>query len=187
MIQLIPIAMAGGYLCAAVAHRIAHKRAPQPAPVKPGEIMIHFVKEFVEAENEVVVAVEEFPLDNRHSQTALVSELSFSRSAITRIHVEQAKGRGFELQGSLFKALEKKTKNHLTQILNLSLEGETRREVKLRLSAEPHTENLYRLTWKQQGQRGYQEVEVGGRFYQLPFFVTYGLSVTVESLPVAAA
>ncbi len=146
--------------------------------------MIHFAKEFVEAEEEVVLAVEDIPLNNRHSQTAMVSEFSFIRSAATRVRIERETGRKFGVDGRLLAAIKSRTESHLQRTLNLDVHSETRREIKLRLTAAPHAVNHYRVVWKQQGTRGFQEVEVGGKFYQIPFLITHGLSATVETVPV---
>ncbi|MBF0383417.1 MAG: hypothetical protein HQL69_20550 [Magnetococcales bacterium] len=185
MIQLIPIAAVGGYVCAVTARKfIAKKRAATAANLKPGASMIHFVKEFVEEEEEIILAVEDIPLNNRHSSTQLISEFSFVRSATTQIKVQRDKEQHFGLDSDMFSVLKKHTNAHLKRVLNLDLQSETRREIKLRLTAAPHTDHHYRVIWKQQGKRGFQEVEVGGKFYQIPFLVTHGLSATVDTIQV---
>ncbi|CCQ72710.1 hypothetical protein [Magnetospira sp. QH-2] len=184
MIYLVPIVFAAGWGIGTLAAKAGRKIASvSTKKLKPGKSMIHFAREIWEEEDEVILATEDIPLDNSHGATLLATDLYFTRSARTRIVVVRDRGSLSELSAEVFSLIRNQTEHYLKRTLGLNLEAEIERKIHLRLTAPPHGISHYRVLWKQTGLRGYYEVEIGQRFYQVPFLVTHGLSVSVDSLP----
>ncbi|GAB6053013.1 hypothetical protein JCM17960_18330 [Magnetospira thiophila] len=184
MIYLLPIAFALGWGVGAITGKGgAGIGASALGKRKPGKSMIHFAREIWEPEEDVILATEEIPLDNSHGASMLVTELYFTRSASVRIEVERDRGSLSELSAEMFTLLKNQTEYYLKRTLSLNLEAVVERKVHLKLTAPPHGISHYRIVWKQTGMRGFYEVEVGDRFYQVPFLVAQGLSLSVDTLP----
>ncbi|MBF0187916.1 MAG: hypothetical protein HQL50_08310 [Magnetococcales bacterium] len=185
MMPLITAAVAVGYFGSEAFDRWKKRRDNQEEkPLEPGKSMIHFVREFVEEEEEeMVLASELFPLDNRHGDSPMTSELVLSRSAHSRLEIGRIKGKESTFSGAVFASFNSEVKSQISRALNLDLQNEVRREITLNLTAGPGKCSHFRIIWKQVGRRGYQEVEVGEKFYQIPFLATYGLTASVETVP----
>ncbi len=138
----------------------------------------------MEAEENIILATEEVPLDNRYGNKVLVSEHDISRSAVESIELESGQQLDSLSRFNFFTAMKADLQNRLSRDLDVEIGSQLSRHVRVRFAAAPGEKVCYRLTWKQNNRRGLFQVAVGKKIHRLPYMVTYGLSHTVESIAV---
>jgi hypothetical protein len=191
MIQLLPF-VAIGYLGSAAIGKLSkgwsgtkRKVSGQndgKKAVAKKKNLIHIVGESIIEDNQLVLASEDVPLDNRFGEKTLISEHVFSRSAEVGVEVERTQDLGGGMGANIFSLLEAKVQAKLSRTLGVKTDEKISREVRLKLSAAPGQFAHYRVVWKQDNRRGVYEVEVGKKRYTVPFLITYGLTHSVESI-----
>lgn len=135
-------------------------------------------------EEAVVLAAEDVPLDNRFGNKTFVSEHDFSRTAVVSMELESGRQLDSLSRFGFFETMKADLQTRLSQDLEVEIGSQLSRSVRVRFSAAPGEKVRYRLTWKQNIQRGLFKVAVGGKVHEIPYLVSYGLSHVVESLSV---
>ncbi|WP_085440034.1 hypothetical protein [Magnetofaba australis] len=135
---------------------------------------------------QVILATEEIPLDNRCGSSALVSEHEFTRSANVNFEWERGRDIADSIQGELLNLVETKAALHIKRKLGIHIGGQVRRSVRLRFNVSAGDFVRYRIVWLQEQRRGVFLVPHGKRMIEAPYLVTYGLHHSVESLPGAS-
>lgn len=133
-------------------------------------------------EEELVLATEDVPMDNRFGNQPIVSEHEFLRSAKISLELNLDKHLDSAANIALFSALKTELHTRLSRRLGVEMDTQISRHIRLRFTAAPGHKVCYRVVWKQSSQRGLFEVGVGRHVYQLPYMVTYGLSHAVQSI-----
>ncbi len=151
---------------------------------KSADTTFEVVGHQVDSEESAILAVEEVPLDNRYGNKVFVSEHDFSRTAVVSLELESGKQLDSLSRFGFFPSLKLDLQSRLSRDLEVEIGSQMSRHVRVRFAAAPGERIRYRLTWKQNNQRGLFQVAVGRKVHTIPYVVTYGLSHSVESIAV---
>ncbi|MEO5376720.1 MAG: hypothetical protein H7832_02890 [Magnetococcus sp. DMHC-6] len=150
----------------------------------PADISVQVARDYIVQEDEILLATEEIPLDNRFGSRVLVSEHELTRTASISLEIDHKREMGASVKASLWKSFESQASGELAKSMGIDLSSQITRRVSLRFETLPGKRVNYRVNWKQESRRGILEVKIGHnrRIWRLPYFMTYGLYHTVESL-----
>ncbi|MBF0587885.1 MAG: hypothetical protein HQL53_02030 [Magnetococcales bacterium] len=143
---------------------------------------IELIREYVMADEPVILATEEVPLDNRFGNRVLISELEFSRTATISLNLGNSQGMSSTFHNSLIKLVQSWSSAHMSRSLGMQVGSQINRSIRLRLSCDPGKMAMYRVLWKQESRRGVLEMRIRNKTYEIPYTMTYGLSHSLESL-----
>ncbi|MBF0138056.1 MAG: hypothetical protein H7833_09905 [Magnetococcus sp. DMHC-1] len=139
-----------------------------------------------EGEEQLLLATEEIPLDNRQGSHNMVSEHEFSRSA----KVELDLSRNHEVEGGfsadLWKIVQNKASLAVSKRWGIKVGSEIKRRVTLRFTVGAGCMVCHHIRWKQNLRRGVFRIAHPHGTLKLPYMVSYGLShevVTVAADP----
>lgn len=150
---------------------------------KKASLSFQVLRHAVLEEKNRVLATEEVPLDNRFGGKVLESEHEFSHSATVVVKVGREGKSVAGLRTGLWKLLESRTEGEVAKSLGIETGSRITRRVRLRFATNAGQFVRYRVIWSQQSRRGLLTVRVGRETLTLPYFIAYGLSHAVESLP----
>jgi len=143
---------------------------------------IQFLREVISEEQSIVLATEEVPLDNRFGNKVLVSEHEFVRTASITFSTARDRLTTSGVTGGLWTIVEGLAQEEIRKTLNIELNAQITRRVKVVFSTEPGHLVRYKVVWKQDSRRGLFVVDVEGNMYNVPYIVVFGLSHAIESI-----
>lgn len=143
---------------------------------------VRIIEDQVHEEKQVVIGVEEMPLDNRYGTSTVVSEHEFTRTEKTHLTVEETKNVQGLIKGGIWSLIEAEIKNVLSKTLAVEIGGEISRRVTLKLEAPPGKMVRYRISWKQTKRVGSIKLVMGKKTFDVPYTINHGLFHSLESL-----
>ncbi len=143
---------------------------------------IQILAEHLQSEEEVILATEEIPLDNRFGDQLLTSEHEFARSASVAMKLDKSSKMVSDFKSSLWSFIESRTQLELGKSLGISAGTEITRRIRLKFAVDSGRFVIYRVIWKQSSRRGIFEISAGGKIVEVPYLITYGLTHVVESV-----
>ncbi|MBF0425402.1 MAG: hypothetical protein HQL66_06260 [Magnetococcales bacterium] len=186
MIFLLPVWLGAsmGLGLGMLAFHSRHPARPLPPAVHPDDlspddahalISCEIITAEEEAEEQLLLAVEEIPLDNRHGAHSIVSEHEFTRTAKVAIEVMRDHKADAELRADLWKLIQAKAALALSRRWGVEVGGEIQRKIRLRFTVDPGKMVRHQVTWKQSTRRGAFTVRHPNGSVRIPFVMTYGL------------
>ncbi|CAK0765283.1 hypothetical protein CCP3SC1_450016 [Gammaproteobacteria bacterium] len=143
---------------------------------------LQLLREAITEEQPIILATEEVPLDNRFGNNVLVSEHEFVRTASISFSMARDHQSTSGITGGLWAVVEGLAQDEIKKTLNIELNSQVTRRVKVVFSTAPGHLVRYRVIWKQEARRGMFAVDVGGKVYSVPYLVVFGLSHAIESI-----
>ncbi|MBF0153434.1 MAG: hypothetical protein HQL64_06825 [Magnetococcales bacterium] len=194
MIFLLPIWLGAsmGLGLGMLAFESRHPRRPGGTfpPLQPGSTLPGGVDALVsceilaeeEGEEQLLLATEEIPLDNRQGSHNMVSEHEFTRTA--KVDMEMARDRQTdgEMRADLWKLVQSKASLAVSRRWGMEVGGEIQRRVRLRFTVGPGDMVCHHVKWKQNMRRGVFQVLHPEGIMKVPYMVTYGLSHEVVTV-----
>lgn len=133
-------------------------------------------------EQNLVIGIEEVPLDNRYGSSVLVSEHEFSKKARRAVKFERNSALEASLKGNILSIIEAEACGKIAENIGIDLQQEEFRRVTLRFEAAPGKMVLYRVIWKQTQRTGKAQIQLAKGTVRLPYVAVYGLSHSIESI-----
>lgn len=130
----------------------------------------------------MVVATEQFPLDNRGGSDVFACEHEIARTVTNNLELNGSASTNLEVGGALLRILHAKAAASLSAQLGVNFgESVTRRQT-LRFSVRPGQRAVYTVVWKQSKRDGELNAVYQGRPLRMPFSAYFGLSYEVQSV-----
>lgn len=148
----------------------------------PKSQAVEFLDENTLEENDVVLAIEEIPLDNRFGNSKLTSTHEFTRTATTSFDITKNNEVMGRLKAGSWSVIEIEAQKRISERVGVEVGDQITRRVNVTFEAAPGEIVYYRLTWKQKTRQGVFNMKVNNQTIHLPYSVTYGLYHLIESV-----
>ena len=129
-------------------------RAQHKSTEASGVSSFKFIDDELQAEEEVVIAVEYMPLDNRFGSSTVVSEHEFTRTEKTNLILNETRELQGSIKGEFWSVIQANVQNTLAETLGVEIDSEISRRVSIKLEAPPGKLVRYRISWRQTKRTG---------------------------------
>lgn len=132
-------------------------------------------------ESEIIVDIEEFPLDNSAGTDALKIEHEISKSVSNELSVDSSTQKGRVLNQGLISLLKLEISSNLSKHLGHNIGETITRRQKLVFTVQPRHSVVYKIIWKRKIRTASCGVLVDGRRSQVNYKASYDLTYEVKS------
>ena len=153
--------------------------AERPQPAAAAEI--HFLEETDVKETEVILASEEYPLDNRFGDQAFTTVRQVSRESTNELSLDTSDSLSGKIGLELFSAIKGEIEAQVSHQIGLKIGEKFTESQTITFSVGAHSTVLYEVVWKRKVRTGVRMYQSGGRSVSVPYRVDYGLSFEVRT------
>lgn len=165
-------------------------QAAMQATPTTGKAAVSMIKsrllgETLDSESQRVLAVEEYPFDNRFGSESITVDQEVSRTITSALTIEEAHTSKNEISAAVATVLKGQLANELSLKHNIVVGQALARRHTFHFSVSAGKAVLYLITWKHRVRSGSCSIEVSGRQYWIPYEVCFDLSYEITSKPFA--
>jgi hypothetical protein len=151
----------------------------EPAPASLQKLQ--FVQEQNVSETEEIVAVDDFPLDNRFGTNPVMTERQVSRELMNELTVQDSNQISRSLGIELFQALKGQIAEQVSRQTGSRIGEKVSETQSLKFTVDANRSVLYQVVWKRKVRRGEQVYQSAGGQVIVPYRLEYGLSCHVRT------
>lgn len=159
-------------------------------PVKsaPAAPTVQFVKELNVQDSEEVVAVEDYPLDNRFGNQPFSTVRQIQRESTNELSVDTGSQVGGTLGLDIMSVIKAEIAAHVSQQTGQKIGQTVTESQTLNFSVQANSAVIYRVVWKRKVRTGERLYLSGNTPVTVPYRINYGLSfeIRTEGQPASA-